>query len=264
MTTLPDIGYAERSRIFGTPGSQDGLVVVTTPWGLRARVHRLVAERFLAAFALAQSRSRWVPRRIDSYAARKIRGKTAASLHAYGLAVDVFDLPLPQVPEIWGPTNAPDDRFRSAFVFLGFRAGASYSSRKDFPHLEWVGGIPEPIGPVRVASTRIQIAPPEPVGSMPRPPQTRVLEEVEGVKVTTVTVDWERLDDKGRGWVMVGWPMERVLSVTAQGSDPRPDRDNVYWPPIVCTMQPQGAETLVTLAGAPRQGGLIYCKILDG
>lgn len=87
-----------------------------------------------------------------------------------------------------------------------------------------------------------------------------VIGEAEGMKVDTHAIGWDHLDAKGRGWVDVPFPFARVLSVIGQGSD-----GSVYWPPIICTGQPYGNVTRVTLAGAPGQGGQVYAKVLvDG
>lgn len=255
------VDYPTRTRIFGVPGTQSSLVLVTTPWGLKARVHHLIAERFLAAATLAHARSSWTPKRIDSYAPRKVRGSTAVSLHAYGLACDWFDLPLTQTPDIWGPTNAPDQTFRRAFAELGFRLGADYQGRKDYPHIEWAGGVPATAGPVRVASSSIKVVPPEPEqGPVDAPPVVQLVGEGEGVKTHVEQIGWEHLDDQGRGFVDVAYPLERVLSVIGQGSSPPEDG---YWEPIIVTAQPRGASTRVTLKGKPGQGGAVYAHILD-
>jgi hypothetical protein len=135
------ISYAERDRIFGRPGSV-ARQQVTTPWGLRVWCHELLAGRFLAACQLADRVSRWKPARIDSYAYRDVRGSTSPSLHSYALAWDFFDRPYPQPVDVWGPTNAPTRDFRDAFTAFGFALGADFTTRKDYPHIEWCAGRP--------------------------------------------------------------------------------------------------------------------------
>lgn len=109
---------------------------------LSVYVHDAVASRFTAACADAVTSSTWRPQRIDSYANRPIRGSLTTSQHAYGLAFDFFDLPWPKRVDVWGAANAPDEAFRQAFERHGFRCGARWRVRKDYPHIEWAGPLP--------------------------------------------------------------------------------------------------------------------------
>lgn len=135
------VSYAVRNAVFGLPGAGPR-VLTMTPWSISVQCHGLIAPRFRDACRAALAASSWRPRRIDSYANRAVRGSTAASLHAYGLAWDFFDRPLPEPVDIWGPTNAPDDAFLNAFKAHGFRLGRDFSGRKDWPHIEWADGHP--------------------------------------------------------------------------------------------------------------------------
>lgn len=138
------IGTAERIRLFGQPGDRSRITTVRTPWGITVSVHRDVKARFLDACRAADAKSSWRPRRIDSLAVRKIRGGSDWSLHSWAMAWDFFSSG-PGVPPpggVWGPTSAPDAAFRAEFGRLGFRLGADYSGRKDYPHIEWVAAPP--------------------------------------------------------------------------------------------------------------------------
>src|SRR5687768_11302120 len=83
------------------------LRMVTSPWGPKVRIHHLIADHWLAtARAAAAEVPDFVPRRIDSFAPRYIRGSdTDISLHGLGLATDNFTTPLPTVPPggVWDP-----------------------------------------------------------------------------------------------------------------------------------------------------------------
>lgn len=142
---MADIGgHCETSR----------LTSFETPWGLTVTVNKAVLDRFEAACEKAEvknkrraqkGRKTWRPKRIDSYNCRQIRGSSSWSRHAYGCAWDFFDKPYPQSVDVWGPTNAPPAWFRRCFTDLGFTAGASWISRKDYPHIEWSGSTAEPL-----------------------------------------------------------------------------------------------------------------------
>lgn len=70
---------------------------------------------------------------------RPIRGGSEWSLHSFGLAWDIFESG-PGVPPpggVWAETSAPSPAFRQAFKDQGFYLGAEFSSRKDYPHIEW-------------------------------------------------------------------------------------------------------------------------------
>lgn len=142
--TRPSVGQAERIRLWGQPGDAARITQVTTPWGITVSVHRDLANTFLAACNAAKAASSWVPKRIDSYNKRPIRGGSEWSLHSWALAWDFFSSP-PGVPPpggVWAATSAPDAAFRNAFAAFGFRLGANYSGRKDYPHIEWVAAPP--------------------------------------------------------------------------------------------------------------------------
>lgn len=136
----------QRAAIFGQPGKVDR-ITVTTPWGMRVSVHRLIADRFLQACAAA-AKCAWKPQRVDSYNPRPIRGEDGSdldewSLHAWALAWDFFVTP-PNVPPpggVWTPVNGVPADFAKCFTDLGFRWGATFG-RKDVPHIEWPGGLP--------------------------------------------------------------------------------------------------------------------------
>lgn len=136
----------ERRRTFGAPCTTSNLRTYLTPWGLRVQVHFLVLPRFSAACALAKRASAWVPRRIDSYNCRQVRGSTAPSLHSYGLAVDFFATEPGVVPPggVWEPENGVPPAFAAAFERYGFFWGANFT-RRDVPHIEWCDGRPAPL-----------------------------------------------------------------------------------------------------------------------
>ena len=137
------ISNAERSHLFGPPGDRSQLVTVDTPWGIRVAVHEKIAATFVAACREADRRSRWKPRRIDSFNPRPIRGSTAWSIHSWALAFDFFATG-PNVPPpggVWTPANGVPADFASAFTDLGFTWGATFS-RKDVPHIEWAAAPP--------------------------------------------------------------------------------------------------------------------------
>lgn len=138
------ISYSERDTIFGRHGDRTRTTQVTTPWGISVTVNKVIREKFLDACNAAAAASSWRPHRIDSYADRPIRGGTEWSLHSYGLAWDFFasDPGVPPPGGVWAETSAPPPAFRNAFAAKGFRLGANYSSRKDYPHIEWAAGAP--------------------------------------------------------------------------------------------------------------------------
>jgi len=109
----------------------------TTPWGISVQVNKELLPRFREACERASRNSRWKPRRIDSYNCRAIRGSTRYSRHAYAAAWDFFDRPWGQPVDVWGSANAPPADFARCFEALGFTWGARWTSRKDYPHIEW-------------------------------------------------------------------------------------------------------------------------------
>jgi hypothetical protein len=138
------IGTTERRRLFGEPGDRSRTRTVRTPWGISVTVNDAVESRFSRACRLANERSSWRPRRIDSYAVRPVRGSSDWSLHAFGLAWDFFSS-APGVPPpggVWAETSAPDAAFRQAFYEVGFHLGANFTTRKDYPHIEWASPPP--------------------------------------------------------------------------------------------------------------------------
>lgn len=143
--------YAARNQYYGPPG---GVPVryVTTPWGMRACVHPLVADVFLEACREAHRLCSWRPQRIDSYNPRPIRGSTKPSMHGYALAWDFFATPPNVAPPggVWTPNNGLPADFARCFTRRGFTWGA-YWTRKDIPHIEWAG--PPPRGPVVAADS---------------------------------------------------------------------------------------------------------------
>lgn len=152
------LATALRKSIFGPPGQRADYVSVTTIWGMRVVAHPLVAEQFRLACIDAAKATLWTPRRIDSYAFRPIRGdSTETSLHGWALAWDFYDRPITETPDIFGPTNAPDIRFRDAFTKRGFTCGADFIGRKDYPHIEWAG-----LPPIHVTETKEFIVPDDP------------------------------------------------------------------------------------------------------
>lgn len=252
------ITASQRNKIFGAACTPRNLVTVNTPWGLRARAHSLVAERFLYACELAAETSGWVPLRIDSYACRQVRGSTATSLHSYALAWDFFNRKYPDGVDVWGPANAPPAPFRAAFKQAGFALGAEFTSRKDYPHIEWADGLPPPAAlsarpGVIVAVADIDVPLVKPIT------YTRI-GEAAGMKVSTHYIDIPALDRDGRGWVDIPYPLERVFDITGQGSSPP---DDGYWQPVLATVQPRGELTRVTLAGAPSQHTGVFWKLLE-
>ncbi len=143
------ISPAEREHNFGPHCAPGTYMHVRTPWGLTALVHPLIVGRFQAACERAERQSHWKPARIDSYNCRPIRGHPGEwSLHSYGLAWDFFDKLVPIT--VWGPADAPDPAFRSAFEQLGFTPGATFTDRPDWPHIEWAAGRPAVIEPVPI------------------------------------------------------------------------------------------------------------------
>lgn len=258
MTRISD---TQRRKVFGLPCSPRVHVVVETPWGIRVRCHRLVADRFLYACRLAVSASEWRPKRIDSYACRAVRGTNTTSLHAYALAWDFFDRPLPEAVDVWGATNAPDPPFRDAFTKAGFVAGATFTSRKDYPHIEWAAGVPTKVPDgVQAPPGQVTLAPPIQT-PLVKPITEHRYGEAAGVRVSTHFVTIPALDKEGRGWYRIEYPYERVFDLCGQGSSPADD--GVYWPTVVCTVQPRGAGTVVCIDGEPNQATGFWYKLLE-
>lgn len=113
-------------------------------WGQRVvvhpRLHRLFVTTCVAAHQAlnAAGAGLEVPQRVDSYACRPIRGSRAWSMHAYGLAWDMFRTP-PGVPPpggVWTPTARLHPAFIATFERAGFTWGGRWT-RRDEPHFEW-------------------------------------------------------------------------------------------------------------------------------
>lgn len=138
------ISNAERARHFGEPGKVR-TVKVLTPWGVTAVVHELLRDQFIVACERAKRKSDWVPKRIDSYNPRPIRGtKDTWSIHAWALAFDFFATRPTEPPPggVWKPDNTVPPEFAAAFEELGFTWGAKFRSRADYPHIEWASAPP--------------------------------------------------------------------------------------------------------------------------
>ena len=134
--------------VIGSPCDASRLTSYTTPWGLTVTVNKAVERRFREACNKAFNKSKWrrrtgrkgwVPKRIDSYNCRQIRGSSSWSRHAYGAAWDFFDRPWPEPVDVWGNDNSPPEWFANCFKQYGFTWGGDWQSRPDFPHLEWSG-----------------------------------------------------------------------------------------------------------------------------
>ena len=130
----------------GAPCDRDRLTSYKTPWGLTVTVNKAVLPRFKKACEKAHAKSKWrrrtgrkgwTPRRIDSYNCRQIRGSSAWSRHAYGAAWDFFDKPWPEPVDVWGDGNSPPAWFARVFEQHGFTWGGRWTTRPDYPHVEW-------------------------------------------------------------------------------------------------------------------------------
>lgn len=146
----------------------DVLKTLRTPWGTTIQVHHLIADHTVNTMKhVAAAVPEFVPRRSDSFVPRTIRGSTATSLHAYGLAVDWFTTPYPTPPPggVWVPyelrTNAAI-AWRAEWKRHGWNLGAEFS-RTDLPHIEWADtppvAPPAPIPPIPGADMQIVLGP---------------------------------------------------------------------------------------------------------
>lgn len=201
----------ERRRTFGAPCTTSNLRTYLTPWGLRVQVHSLVLPRFSAACALAKRASAWVPRRIDSYNCRQVRGSTAPSLHSYGLAVDFFATEPGVVPPggVWEPENGVPPAFAAAFERYGFFWGANFT-RRDVPHIEWCDGRPAPL----LSPT------PEPTAPTVSPGPTYEDDTMQAHFVS-LHAGGARLDGNGNGyWDLPAFPFDRVVAVNPNVANP--------------------------------------------
>lgn len=137
----------QRTRIFGPPCSMNRLVRAEL-WGQRVLVHVLLHDHLIHTARAAHEALNAVgahlalPKRIDSYNCRRIAGSSSWSLHAWGLAFDIFRTP-PGVPPpggVYTPTLALHPAFIDAFEDHGWRWGGRWA-RPDRPHFEW-NGVP--------------------------------------------------------------------------------------------------------------------------
>ncbi len=239
------ISETERRRIFGAPCTSSNYTTYTTPWGMRVTVHKMVLPTFAAACELAKRTSDWVPRRIDSYNCRPIRGSSAWSLHSYGLAWDFFDTAPGASTDVWGATNAPSPSFRAAFKYHGFYLGAEFTSRKDYPHIEWASGKPG----------AVPSAPPAPDQPAPKPAFNGWDYQEEDVKTTFLTITTDSEGHGGTIWDPGFSPVP--VGCVPQGADFRPkdqggeghyatDTDRV-----VFKASPRAGGLAVTVSNAP-------------
>lgn len=116
---------------------------VDLPWQklngkpLSVWVHPEIAGHLVRTSRYVFEHSLWAPQRVDSFVDRDIAHTNVPSMHAAGLALDVFNLrwPLPVDPR--GKRNAPPSEWLSLWEDCGWRLGAGYK-RPDWPHIEWV------------------------------------------------------------------------------------------------------------------------------
>lgn len=154
MPAGPRLTDSQRRAAFGAPCQTAQLVTVEL-WGQRVRAHRLVASQLVRTCQLAhevllhRGMGHQVPLRVDSYACRPIRTGPEAelragwSLHAYGLAWDLFRTP-PGVPPpggVWTPAAKLPQPLIEVFELAGFTWGGRWT-RRDEPHFEWAAPPP--------------------------------------------------------------------------------------------------------------------------
>ena len=138
------INDAQRIVHFGEPGTTSNQETYETPWGITVTVHKVIKDQFAAGCEAADKASKWKPKRIDSYAKRRIRGGSGWSLHSWPLAWDIFATG-PNVPPpggVWDPDNGVPEDFGKAFEDLGFTWGKRWD-RVDVPHIEWADVPPK-------------------------------------------------------------------------------------------------------------------------
>ena len=140
--------HAARVRAYGPPCSSHQLLAAEV-WGQRVRVHRLIHAEFIHACRAAhqglieEGAQAYLPQRVDSYVCRPIAGSSSWSLHAFGLAFDIFRTP-PGVPPpggVWTPAAPLHPAFVAAFTSRGWTWGGNWQ-RRDTPHFEWAGPPP--------------------------------------------------------------------------------------------------------------------------
>jgi hypothetical protein len=236
------IAASSRAVIFGPLTSyasgvgtaQSNLVTVATPWGIKVRAHRLVASRFLAACVDAEKLP-WNPLRIDSFAPRSIRGSTAVSMHAYGLAWDFFATPPNVVPPggVWTPDNAVPRSFAEVFKSYGFRWGGEFK-RVDLPHIEWAEGRPE----------ALVVRPPAPEPIDPQAPLEAEMTSP-AVCVSNGTIYRFLHGDDDKLWVKIGngnW-------ANFNGTGGRPDATLGDGSSPACCVDPANGNVVVVITG---------------
>lgn len=142
------LSESARGRHYGPPCQRSSYLTAEL-FGLDVVVHRLVHAHLIAAMRLAHREllrndaMHAAPLRIDSYNCRRIAGSQSWSLHARGLAWDVFRTP-PGVPPPGG-VYTPHDALHPAFVYALERAGFTWGGRwrrPDRPHFEWSSAPP--------------------------------------------------------------------------------------------------------------------------
>lgn len=157
---MSGLSTEQRVRSFGSP-CRVRKVSVRTPWGDQAVVHELIAPIFLEACVAASKDpyAGFVPRRVDSFACRTVRGSSSMSLHAYGLAWDFFvtDEGVPPPGGVWKPSVTVTPEFARHFIQRGFRWGRWFT-RQDWPHIEWPGAPPGPRSVVVVSPEEARVA----------------------------------------------------------------------------------------------------------
>jgi hypothetical protein len=122
-------------------GKSISLASALSQTGLRAiSVHAGLVPYWQQTYEAACRETGWRPSRIDSYNPRLIRGSRQWSLHAVALAWDFFDKDVPV--DVWGTASAPPMDWLLVWERAGFRLGAQYRIRKDYPHVEfWYPGL---------------------------------------------------------------------------------------------------------------------------
>lgn len=132
-----------RNEVYGYPCSS-GRRVTAEVWGQRVQVHHLIHNHFVRTCIAAHhalnlaGKGHLYPKRVDSFVCRRIAGSSSWSLHAYGLAWDMFLTP-PGVPPpggVWTPDHELPHEFVRAFIAAGFTWGGTWT-RRDTPHFQW-------------------------------------------------------------------------------------------------------------------------------
>ena len=137
-----------RSQLYG-PACARSQLLTCELFGLQVVVHRLLHRHLIHTMRAAHQAivdadaDHTRPLRIDSYNCRRIAGTTSWSLHARGLAWDVFRTPPGVEPPggVYTPTAALHPAFVAAFEAAGFTWGGRWR-RPDRPHFEWPAAPP--------------------------------------------------------------------------------------------------------------------------